>query len=222
MNNEVVAIDGPSASGKSTVARRVAGALEWLYVDSGALYRAVAWKALKDGVDTQDSDALEALAAATRPEFFVCEGAVRFRLDGVMLDRELRAEEINRNVSPVAANPTVRGHVTQWLHDMLALGNLVMEGRDIGTAVFPAARFKFYLDASPEERARRRHAEMAGVEEDMSVGDVHASLNRRDTIDSRRMTAPLAVAEDATIVDSTKMDITEVAKFIVERVEPNR
>ncbi|MBT3192025.1 MAG: (d)CMP kinase [Verrucomicrobia bacterium] len=219
MTNKVVAIDGPSASGKSTVARRVADALGWLYVDSGSLYRAVAWKALKDGIDVQSSEALADLSATTAPEFFVCEGAVRFRLDGVVLDRELRAERINRNVSPVAADPTVRARVTQWLHDMLLLGNLVMEGRDIGTAVFPASRHKFYLDASPEERARRRHAEMADVETDMSVGDVHASLNRRDTIDSRRMTAPLSVADDATIVDSTQMDIAGVVEFVVEHVK---
>ncbi len=219
MTHEVIAIDGPSASGKSTVARGVAGALARLYVDSGALYRAVAWKALKDGVDTHDAAAVAALVQTTQPEFFVKDGAVRFRMDGVELDRELRAETINRNVSPVAAEPTVRAHVTQWLRDMLSLGDLVMEGRDIGTVVFADASRKFYLDASPEERARRRHAEMEAVETDMSMGDVHASLSRRDEIDSRRMTAPLAVADDAVIVDSTGMSIDEVVEYIVVRVK---
>ena len=214
MANEVVAIDGPSASGKSTVARRVAKALDWLYVDSGALYRAVAWKALQENVDPQNLQALSDLVEVTEPTFFVSEGAVCFRLNDVVLDRELRAETINRHVSPVAANPDVRACVTQWLHDMLSLGNLVMEGRDIGTAVFPDARYKFYLDASPEERARRRHAEMPTVESEMSVCDVHESLKRRDTIDSRRMTAPLAVADDATVIDSTKMDVDGVVQFI--------
>jgi len=219
MTHEVIAIDGPSASGKSTVARGVAGALARLYVDSGALYRAVAWKALKDGVDTHDAAAVAALVQTTQPEFFVKDGAVRFRMDGVELDCELRAEIINRNVSPVAAEPTVRAHVTQWLRDMLSLGDLVMEGRDIGTVVFADAPHKFYLDASPEERARRRHAEMEAVETDMSMGDVHASLSRRDEIDSRRMTAPLAVADDAVIVDSTGMSIDEVVEYIVVRVK---
>ncbi len=218
MTHEVVAIDGPSASGKSTVARRVAGALTRLYVDSGALYRAVAWKALKDGVDTHDASAVAALVELTQPEFFVKDGAVRFRIDGVELDSELRAEAINRNVSPVAAEPTVRTHVTQWLRDMRSLGDLVMEGRDIGTVVFADAPYKFYLDASPEERARRRHAEMETVETEMSMGDVHASLTRRDEIDSRRMTAPLAVADDAVVVDSTGMGIDDVVQYIVERV----
>jgi cytidylate kinase len=216
--NEVIAIDGPSASGKSTVARKVAGALGRLYVDSGALYRAVAWKALKDGIDPQNGDAVAQLVARINPEFFERDQAVCFRLDGVVLDQELREEVINRSVSPVAAEPTVRKTVTQWLRDMLSVGNLVMEGRDIGTAVFPDAAYKFYLDASPDERARRRHAEMADAEAEMSVGDVHESLSRRDSIDSRRMTAPLKVADDAVIVDSTQMDITQVVASIVERV----
>jgi len=218
MTYEVIAIDGPSASGKSTVARHVAGALARLYVDSGSLYRAVAWKALKDGVDTHNGAAVAELVEVTQPEFFIKAGAVRFRLDGVELDRELRDETINRNVSPVAAEPTVRAHVTQWLRDMAELGELVMEGRDIGTVVFPDAPYKFYLDASPEERARRRHAEMEEVEAEMSVGDVHASLKRRDEIDSRRMTAPLAVADDAVVVDSRAMGIEDVVQFIVDHV----
>lgn len=218
MTHEIIAIDGPSASGKSTVARHVAGALGRLYVDSGALYRAVAWKALKDDVDAHDGAAVAQLVDVTQPEFFVKDGAVCFRLDGVELDRELRDETINRNVSPVAAEPTVRTHVTQWLRDMMELGDLVMEGRDIGTVVFPDASYKFYLDASPEERARRRHAEMEAAEAEMSVGDVHASLSRRDQIDSRRMTAPLAVADDAVVVDSTAMGIDDVVQSIVDRV----
>ena len=216
--NEVIAIDGPSASGKSTVARKVSAALGRLYVDSGALYRAVAWKVLKDGIDPKDGDAVAQLVSTLNPEFFEREQAVCFRLDGVVLDQELREEVINRNVSPVAAEPTVRKTVTQWLRDMLSVGHLVMEGRDIGTAVFPDASYKFYLDASPEERARRRHAEMGDVEAEMSVGDVHESLSRRDTIDSKRMTAPLKVADDAIIVDSTQMDINDVVASIVERV----
>ena len=217
MKNVVVAIDGPSASGKSTVARKVAGELGWLYVDSGALYRAVTWKALKEGLDTKASESVAELVKTLVPEFYVKEGVVCFLLDGIALDRELRTEEINRNVSPVAAEATVRAHVTQWLRDMVELGNLVMEGRDIGTTVFPDSKFKFYLDASPEERARRRHAETEDTE-NMSVKDVHESLSRRDKIDSRRMTAPLYVADDANVIDSTSMDISEVADRVIDFV----
>jgi cytidylate kinase len=216
MKNNIIAIDGPSASGKSTVARKVAAELGWLYVDSGALYRAVTWKALKEGLDTKESEKVAALVKTLIPEFSVKNGAVCFLLDGIALDRELRTEEINRNVSPVAAEPTVRAHVTQWLRDMLELDNLVMEGRDIGTAVFEDSKFKFYLDASPEERARRRHAEMEAIEA-MSVKDVHESLARRDEIDSRRMTAPLHIADDANVIDSTGMDADAVAALIIKQ-----
>ncbi len=217
MKNVVVAIDGPSASGKSTVAKKVAGELGWLYVDSGALYRAVTWKALKEGVDTKDNESVAALVKTLAPEFLVKDGMVCFLLDGIALDDELRTEEINRNVSPVAAEPMARAYVTQWLRDMVKLGDLVMEGRDIGTTVFPGSKFKFYLDASPEERARRRHAETNSIEA-MSVKDVHESLSRRDKIDSRRMTAPLCVADDANVIDSTSMDIGEVADYVIECV----
>ena len=214
---KVVAIDGPSASGKSTVARMVARELGWLYVDSGALYRAVTWKALKEGIDTKDGDRVAEMATGLAPEFAVQDGAVTFQLDGTVLGPELRTETINRNVSPVAAHPTVRKLVTGWLRGMLELGNLVMEGRDIGTAVFADTEFKFYLDASPEERARRRHAEMAAVEA-MSVNDVKASLSRRDEIDSRRMTAPLQIADDATVIDSTSLNAAQVTELIVKDV----
>jgi len=217
MKNVVVAIDGPSASGKSTVARKVAGVLDWLYVDSGALYRAVTWKALKEGLDTKDGESVAELVKTLVPEFSVKDGVVCFLLDGIALDRELRTKEINLNVSPVAAEATVRAYVTQWLRDMAELGNLVMEGRDIGTTVFQDSKFKFYLDASPEERARRRHAETEDTE-DMSVKDVHESLSRRDKIDSRRMTAPLYVADDANVIDSTSMDIGEVADYVIDCV----
>ena len=218
MKNRVIAIDGPSASGKSTVAKKVASELGWLYVDSGSLYRAVTWKALKEGLDTKESESVATLVKTLAPEFSVKDGSVSFLLDGIALDRELRTETINRNVSPVAAEPTVRTHVTQWLRDMLELGDLVMEGRDIGTAVFTDSKLKFYLDASPEERARRRHAEMEAVEA-MSVSDVHESLSRRDEIDSRRMTAPLYIADDANVIDSTSMDAAQVSAFIVDCVK---
>lgn len=214
--DKVVAIDGPSASGKSTVAREVARTLGWIYVDSGALYRAVAWKALQEALDPQDEIAVTACVAGMEPQFSVQAGAVMFTIEGRTPGAELRTEAVNRAVSPVAANPAVRQSVTTWLHDMRSLGALVMEGRDIGTAVFPSAPYKFYLDAAPEERARRRHAEMADV---LSVDDVGASLQRRDMMDSRRMTAPLKIATDAHVIDSTGQSIAEVSQRIVAHVQ---
>jgi cytidylate kinase len=212
-SDAVIAIDGPSASGKSTVARGVAAALERLYVDSGALYRAVAWKVLLQDIDPTDQVAVENKATSISMRFFVDAGAVAFEMDGEQPGAALRREAVNRSVSPVAANPVVRERVTDWLRSMRSLGDLVMEGRDIGSVVFPEALHKFYLDASPEERARRRHAEM---NEGLSVDDIGASLKRRDQIDSRRMTAPLTIAQDATVIDSTGLCIDEVVEKILE------
>lgn len=217
---DVIAIDGPAASGKSTVARRVAEATGALYVDSGALYRAVAWTVLEAGVDPQDADAVAAMVPAIQMRFFVAGPAVGFAIDGQEPGAALRTERVNQAVSPVAANPVVRAHVTGWLRDMTALGGLVMEGRDIGTVVFPTAPFKFYLDASPEVRAQRRHAEMTA--EALTVDAVGASLSRRDQIDSRRATAPLATAPDAIVVDSSGMGVDEVVACVLAAVRKGR
>jgi len=218
----VVAIDGPAASGKSTVARRVAAQLGRLYVDSGALYRAITWRALQDGVDVGDSAAVVELAESLRIEFFVKQGAVWFKIAGVELDRELRTEAIAYSVSPVAAVPAVRSVVVSWLKQTASLGDLVMEGRDIGTVVFPHTPWKFYLDASPEERARRRYAETERRETDCSAVRIGESIKRRDRIDSGRKADPLRTASDAVVIDSTGMSIDEVVSLIVERIRPKR
>lgn len=217
-HSTVVAIDGPAASGKSTVARRVAAELGRLYVDSGALYRAITWKALQDGIDVGNPIAVAELAESLPVEFVVRENTVWFTIDGVRLDRELRTETINTSVSPVAAVSAVRSVVVSCLRGTAALGELVMEGRDIGTVVFPETPWKFYLDASPEERARRRHAETAGRETGCSVTKVGESIGRRDRIDSGRKTGPLRTAPDALVIDSTGMSIDEVVDLVVERV----
>jgi CMP/dCMP kinase len=211
--NPVVAIDGPSASGKSTVAKKVAAALGRLYVDSGAVYRAITWKALQRKV-AADAAACGKLARETRVELFVKDGAVRFKIDGVELGAELRSSAVNENVSVVSAIPEVRTEVVTCLKSMLKFGNLVMEGRDIGTAVFPDAEFKFYLDADPKERARRRSAELAGAE----LSAIHDSLKRRDAIDSSRKNDPLKIAPGAVILDTTAMSVEDVAQQIIRRI----
>jgi len=213
--NEVVAIDGPSASGKSTVARRVARSLDWLYVDSGALYRAVTWRVLREDLDTGDFPAVALFVKTVEMGFSVADGAVSFKIDGTALGVELRSEKINTHVSAVAANPDVRVKVVSWLRSMTQFGNLVMEGRDIGTAVFPDTPYKFYLDASPEERARRRHTEMSGEKENHTIETIGKSLSRRDRIDSSRKTDPLMIAPGARVVDSTAMSAQRVAQFII-------
>jgi CMP/dCMP kinase len=218
MQGRVIAVDGPAASGKSTVSRAVAARLGDWYVDSGSLYRAVTWWALERGCDTGDAAALEALVASIAMTFELVDGAVRFRLNGQRLDAELREERINRHVSLVAVVPAVRARVVAWLRGMRELGNLVVEGRDIGTAVFPDTPWKFYLDASAEARALRRHAELAGGAASLTVADVGASIERRDRIDSGRATAPLRIADGAEIVDSTALSVDDVVALIVARI----
>ncbi len=219
MTAQVIAIDGPAASGKSTVARACARALSWLYVDSGALYRGMTWSLLEQGIEAGDTAAVRTGLPAVEASFFVADGAVRFRMNGRLLVDELREERINRAVSPVSAVPEVRVRIVEWLRSMCAFGNLVMEGRDIGTKVFPHTPWKFYLDASPEERARRRHVELQQQADGMTVDAVNRSLKRRDKIDSGRAVDPLRVADDATVIDSTGLGIAAVVALIIDQVE---
>jgi cytidylate kinase len=213
-----VAIDGPSASGKSTVARLSARELGFLYVDSGSLYRGLTWKCLREGVDTQDPQAVTELAERTTIEFFVEEGAVRFTLDGEDPGPQIRSMPVQERVSDVAAVPEVRSIVVRHLRETTRFGNVVMEGRDIGTVVFPDTPYKFYLDADPEERARRRHQELMQTADDTTIDTVLASLQRRDQKDSTRTTAPLQIALGAKVIDSTTMRAEDVVKIVVSHV----
>ena len=219
---EVIAIDGPSASGKSTVARRVASALGRVYIDSGSLYRGVAWKARAEGTDASDAAAVEELVRGVKMEFSLESGAMSYTVDGIDPGDEIRKKSVNDIVSNVAAVPLVRERVVGWLREMSEIGQLVMEGRDIGTAVFPDARWKFFLKASAEERARRRYEEMQ--EKGLGTESLEAttkSLKNRDRIDSTREKDPLRVAEGAHEIDSTGMTIDEVVSLIVDKVSEN-
>ena len=213
-----VAIDGPSASGKSTVSRRVAAELNFIYVDSGALYRGLTWQAVRAGVDTTDAAAVLALLARVEWRFYVENRVLLFALDGVTPGAELRAEPVRERVSDVAAIPGVRAFVVARLQETARFGPVVMEGRDIGTVVFPETAFKFYLDADPEERARRRLKDIVDLEGRGDVSAVRDSLARRDTKDRTRRTAPLQVAPNAVVIDSTRMSVDDVVQFIVARV----
>jgi cytidylate kinase len=199
------------------VARKLAAQLKYCYVDSGALYRGIAWKVLETDCDTASpSEVLQTLETMT-VDFFEKDGAVRYRINGYEPRAEIRTERVSGAVSSVAAMPEVRTAVTQWLRDMIRFGNLVMEGRDIGTVVFPSADKKFYLDASPEERARRRHAELNPTGEVADVNGVMSSLQSRDQKDSGRKTAPLCIATDARVVDTTGLTIDQVVAEIAKQ-----
>ncbi|MDF7801700.1 (d)CMP kinase [Pontiellaceae bacterium B1224] len=216
--SKTIAIDGPSASGKSTVSKGVAAELGIMYVDSGALYRGVTWQALRKGVDTKDAAAVIECMLNAEWDFFVQDGASTFSVDGDVPVQELREKEVRENVAYVAVIPEVRKFVVESLQSLENFGSLVMEGRDIGTVVFPDSPYKFYLDADPKERAMRRYRELVDAGESEKAEEVMESLKKRDQIDSTRKADPLTVAPGAQVIDSTSMTLEEVIQTVVDKV----
>jgi len=216
MSNLIIAIDGPSASGKSTVSRRVAKLLGYVHVDSGAIYRALTWQIIRDGLAGALPEAIAQHLYSIEMRFFVKEGAVRLAINDVDPGPTIRSLAVQEQVSAVAAIPEVRSWVGKRLRSLTTFGDLVIEGRDIGTVVFPKAVFKFYLDADPEERARRRYREqqdLAGYE--TNPDEVKHALLQRDTFDQSRSTAPLAMAPGAYRIETTHMTVDDVAAQIL-------
>lgn len=214
----VVAIDGPSASGKSTVSKRAAVDLGFTYVDSGALYRGMTWKCIREGVDVRNPELVIALMSRMMLEFFSDNRIVGFTIDGEDPGLQLRSEPVRESVSDIAAIPEVRAFMVNHLREMVRFGSIVMEGRDIGTVVFPTTPHKFYLDADPDERARRRFEELIQRESVKDMKEVRDSLSRRDQKDSTRKTAPLQIALGARVINTTAMSIDEVVALIVLEV----
>ena len=206
----IIAIDGPSGAGKGTVARAVASALGYTHVDTGAMYRAVAWKAANDGV-ALDDDA-QVTAVAERARLDLDDGGVR--IDGHDVTRAIRTPEIDQAAARVARLPGVRSELVARQRALGASRGVVMEGRDIGSVVFPEADVKVYLDASATERARRRTLDPAHTGQQASVDGVQEAMVARDRSDSERPVAPLTMAKDATYIDTTGVAVEQV----VERV----
>ncbi len=202
----IIAIDGPSGAGKGTVARAVASALGYRHVDSGAMYRAVGWKALQARVPLDS----EAAVARLAQESSIDLSASRVVVDGQDVTRAIRTPEIDRAAAAVARLPAVRAVLVQRQRAMAAGNSLVMEGRDIGTVVFPGADVKVYLDASPEERARRRASDPAHSGGPAAVTDVATLLTERDQSDRTRAASPLYAAPDAVVIDTTGKSVEEV------------
>jgi CMP/dCMP kinase len=210
----VVAIDGPSGSGKSTVARGVAGVLGLHVLDTGAMYRSVTLAALNAGIDLTDEGACGAVAAAAHVEL---EDEV-VRLDGTDVSASIRGPEVTNAVSTVSAHPAVRRElVTRQRAWVERHGGGVVEGRDIGTVVFPDAPVKVFLTASDEERAHRRQRDELAADRSANVNEVREALARRDRLDSGRAASPLKAAEDAIMVDTTGRPVEDVVAEIVER-----
>lgn len=214
----IIAIDGPSGAGKGTVARTIAGSLGYRHVDTGAMYRAVAWKARHDGVDLADAAALASVAANA-----AFEVNARVVIDGYDVTDEIRTPAIDEAAAVVAQHPAVRAVLVERQRRYAAGGGIVMEGRDIGSVVLPGAEVKVYLDADPGERARRRSADAAHAA-GRAIGRerVAEALEVRDRIDRTRTVSPLKMAPDAVYIDTTHLGIGDVVERVMELVDKAR
>jgi cytidylate kinase len=215
MSKLIIAIDGPVGSGKSTVARRVAELLGYVYLDSGAMYRGVAWKALRDHVPLDSYERLAALAGATRIDLLSSDGGFRVLVDGTDVTDLIRSPAVAQAASKVAVIGGVRTVLVAEQRRAAAGGGVVMEGRDIGTVVLPDADLKIFLDASVEVRAERRRLEHEKKGERLEFGEVLEEVRQRDQRDRERAVSPLVRARDAVHVDNTAMSAEETARLIV-------
>lgn len=215
---KIIAIDGPAASGKSTLGQRLAQALGYLYFDTGIMYRAVTWIALQRRIPIEDEPAITKLAEEIRIDVrppSVSDGrACDVLVDGQDITWEIRRTEVDANVSPVSAYAGVRQALTAQQRRIGLQGEVVMVGRDIGTVVLPEADLKIYLDASPEERARRRYEELRGRGQPAVYEKILAAMRQRDQIDSTRQVAPLRPANDAIILDSDNLNAEQVLEQV--------
>lgn len=208
----IVAIDGPAASGKSTVAKRIASKLEIVFVSSGGMYRAFTWRVLEAGIEPSNREAVLEVLKATGFDCGEEDGLGTFAVDGRFLSKdELSAQEVNANVSIIAAIPEVRARLVAEQRAYGEANGVVMEGRDIGSVVFPDTPYKFYIDASPEVREQRRRAE--GITD---------SIAARDKTDSNRKASPLVIPEDAIVVDSSEMTVEEVVERVTSEIAIRR
>jgi cytidylate kinase len=213
-------MDGPAGVGKSTVGQFVAKRLGYHFINTGEMFRALTWKALEDGVDVEDQAAVVRLARRLKWEFRPTEGGVTLKtfIDGQGVTVQIREERVSRNSSAVAANPGVRRLLCRLQRRLGSRGGIVMEGRDITTHVFPDADFKFYLDASPEERARRRTRQLKASGLAADLDKILAAILQRDLNDLKRKINPLSQAEDAVVIDSTRLSMRQVAQKMLRLI----
>lgn len=215
----IIAIDGPAGAGKSTIASRVADELDFQLIDTGAIYRTVAWKAEKEGLDLEDGEAVAELARSLDFEFRREDGENVLYCNGESVGDEIRTSEVSYGASIVSAHHEVREALLQIQRELGRERSSVLEGRDIGTVVFPDADVKVFLTATPEERARRRVEQMEEKGEEADYDDVLSEIVARDERDSGRSAAPLKKASDAVAIDSTQYSIEEVVEKILDLVD---
>nr|WP_297395697.1 (d)CMP kinase [uncultured Peptostreptococcus sp.] len=214
MENLVIAIDGPAGAGKSTISKLIAKNLGINYIDTGAMYRAITYKCLEAGIDIADIQSVIDICQSTDVDFV--DNCIY--LDGTCLNDEIRSLEVSSNVSNVAKIPQVREFLLQKQREIGKRSDVILDGRDVGTHIFPDTKYKFFLNASAEERGRRRYQELIDKGQDLVLADIVEDIKKRDYIDSTREVAPLVKADDAIEVDSTSMSIQEVVKYITDMV----
>lgn len=219
----VIAIDGPAGAGKSTTAKRLASRLGYTYLDTGALYRAVAWKVIQSGIDCANQEAIKSLLEKTEVKVHLGDKSnATVTIDSDELGSQLRSPEVTRLASAVAALPAVREWLLPIQQRLGETGGIVAEGRDMGTRVFPHADVKFFLDASLETRASRRHLENHASGQESDQQRVQEQIADRDTRDRTRDIAPLIPAEGAVVIDSTALTVGEVVETMMERIPPRQ
>jgi cytidylate kinase len=220
-NCMIIAIDGPAGSGKSTVAKIIAGKLHFRYIDTGSMYRAVAWKSLLKNVDLSDEETVAEIARNVKIDLVPEEGGQSVFVDGENATNQLKQETISRAAAVVAAQPMIRKIMTKKQRELGNREDVVMDGRDIGTVVFPQAEKKFFLDAEPKERGRRRFDELKtkNQEANLDLATIIEQVKQRDYEDRTRKIAPLRQADDAISIDTTHLDIRQVVDQIMKEIE---
>lgn len=219
MNPVVVTIDGPSGAGKSTITKQIAAKLMFTYLDTGAMYRAVGLKIHRTGTNLDDRNALQKLLDTIDLHLVPDENGTRTILDEEDVSEAIRTPEMSMIASRVSADKLVREKLTLLQRNVGQEGSIVAEGRDMGTVVFPKANHKFFLDASPEERARRRQKQLAEQGQEVDFKETLEQIIKRDKDDSSRALSPLKPAEDAIIIESSEMTIDEVVDFMVKYIQ---
>ena len=219
--NVVIAIDGPAGSGKSTVSKRIAKRLGLIYIDTGAMYRALTLKAMRGEIDLEDAETLTALARSTRIDLKEESGILKVFLDGEDVSTLIRTPLVTNNVKYIARVPEVRAEMVKSQRAIGERSGAVLEGRDIGTVVFPDADYKFYLDADADERARRRHKELAESGEKISLERIKKDVVERDMSDMNRNVGALKKADGAIVIDTTKLSIDGVVEKLLSCIKSN-
>ncbi|HXY54806.1 MAG TPA: (d)CMP kinase [Nitrospirota bacterium] len=217
-NGLVIAIDGPSGAGKSTTARLLAERLGYIYIDTGAMYRSIGWKAKREGIDPEDEEGLADLCARTVVTIKKDNKDPKIFVDGIDVSGEIRTPDMGMMASAVSKSPAVRARLLTLQRELGKSGGVVMDGRDIGTVVFPEADMKFYLDASVEERGRRRFVELKAKGMDVDRARITQEIRDRDRQDSGRKIAPLRQADDALLIDSSEMSIDDVLDRMISEI----